>query len=261
MNSTSGQKPRQAFTLIELLVVIAIIAILAAMLLPAMSSAKFRARVTTCTSQYRQWGTAVNMYATDDRAGKFPRFDDTACNNTWDVDPGLITNLGPYGMTVPMWFCPVRPEQYNDGVTWCKNSGRSGMNTLLDLVAYVTRQSFGFAVCYHSWWVPRLGNPGNLQAGFEPGTWHYGYYPLPTANPPGQEGWPTSTTDNVVARQPILTDYCLSRTDPNPANAGSGHPYNGRLKSVNVLFGDAHVETHKNAQVLMRYFGNYYCFY
>src|SRR5262245_54061759 len=104
MNSNSSEKRFNGFTLIELLVVIAIIAILAAFLLPALATAKEKARRINCNSNLRQFALALSMYASDNKEN-YPRHA-PAGSALWDL-PILTGNaLADTGLKRPVFYCP-----------------------------------------------------------------------------------------------------------------------------------------------------------
>lgn len=86
-----GRCSRIGFTLIELLVVIAIIAILAALLLPALTSAKQRAQTTKCINNIRQWAFGFHMY-TDDNRDAIPDEGDVGQAINFGGAPGATDN-------------------------------------------------------------------------------------------------------------------------------------------------------------------------
>ncbi len=157
--TSRGCPSRRAFTLIELLVVIAIIAILAALLLPALSSAREKAQRAGCLSNLRQIVSGVNIYLLENH-DSFPDRRDLKVvlgYRPWSSWPLSSDPRGGWAATAFGAQCP------NEAIWSCKSSINSTVGNVIQSAQPISTNT-NAAVCrYWMWRFDRTNDPVDLE--------------------------------------------------------------------------------------------------
>ena len=194
--------PRGGFTLIELLVVIAIIAILAAMLLPALSRAKQKAKDIQCVSNEKQISLSLLMYL-NDNSGKMLGYQDIY---TWIGQ--LQTN---YSAIKGARYCPVAPEK----TPW----GGPGGNASPSIVAPDAFGTADYPWCWKNW------SSGSFDAQGSYGYNGWCYENSPIGNPASLYKKETSMVS--ASKTPLFADAVWVDGWPEPNNTPNRDLYSG----------------------------------
>lgn len=247
------QKIPKAFTLIELLVVIAIIAILAAMLLPALAKAKRKAKQTGCINNMRQLGIAGVMYVGDHN--QYPGCLSTPAGGSSQycyVWPTRIFSL--MGNNRNAFSCPAAQPwtawdtNLNVNAAGVRMLGGTGPGGVYDPYA-ITSTSF-FSLGYNDWGIhfqnsaeaitrPQLGLGGDVD-----GTLFQGPVRDTTVKRPADMIWICDVPSIAQNVTPNFNANC----EPADVKTVSGHsacPANRHSYRTDVLFCDGHVESPK----------------
>jgi len=196
------------FTLIELLVVIAIIAILAALLLPALSSAKQRAKRIQCVSNLRQWATGFHMYAGDN--------DDSMPAGWYDANGMWMVAIQPFipGAQIggDICFCPMATKTRDTLPDFWVTTGCT-------FLAWGIMSSNGYPVASSVTPSGRTSTWGRPEMGGS-----YGFNGW-MANPPPQEMaldasapgyWKSLTAASRFSNAPLFADCVWQGSNPTP---------------------------------------------
>ncbi len=219
--------PGRAFTLIELLVVIAIIAVLASMLLPALSRAKEKAKIISCRNNFRQVGLACRMYADGNR----DRLPVIGGYWAWDADTRAIDLLLAEGFTRNILFCPSF-AQFNQSNIW--NFVPNGYRVLGSVLAL--NQSGAL-------------HPTNWNASMNPPpTLRYGNFEYRVA-PSERELAADATISQGGNFTSIICDWYDNGVRKN---ARSPHLEGKRPAGCNIVFLDGHAEWRKFPALRLR---------